>query len=265
MCYLKRTNSRIVIVPGGRGAHLFHPPALTSRGRLSLPQATLCWPPVRRWDYCLAVSKTTCGSQPVSARGRNFFTMVMGKVKLGVSDLYVSRYGLGSMTFGVQNTEEEAYVGLGLPLAFSALQACLYSCSCVPLVCCFLYGFCGTCASLLVGLRCADLHGYVCMSVRFLTGDWHCVLGLRTRICCGLFLSMLCWCRWALRWLGVGVRSWSGRRWLGAGLRCSTTRSAGELTSSTLQKVRPSCAALEPLTLRVPGCQPFVSRCPCRG
>lgn len=61
--------------------------------------------------------------------------MVMGKVKLGVSDLYVSRYGLGSMTFGIQNTEEEAYVGLGLPLAFSALQACLYSCSCVPLVC----------------------------------------------------------------------------------------------------------------------------------
>lgn len=35
--------------------------------------------------------------------------MVMGKVKLGVSDLYVSRYGLGSMTFGIQNTEEEAF------------------------------------------------------------------------------------------------------------------------------------------------------------
>lgn len=43
--------------------------------------------------------------------------MVMGKVKLGVSDLYVSRYGLGSMTWGIQNTEEEAYVGL--PLASS--------------------------------------------------------------------------------------------------------------------------------------------------
>jgi len=36
---------------------------------------------------------------------------VMGKVKLGVSDLHVSRYGLGSMTWGIQNTEEEAYVG----------------------------------------------------------------------------------------------------------------------------------------------------------
>lgn len=35
--------------------------------------------------------------------------MVMGKVKLGVSDLYVSRYGLGSMTWGIQNTEEEAF------------------------------------------------------------------------------------------------------------------------------------------------------------
>lgn len=40
------------------------------------------------------------------------YIMVMGKVKLGVSDLWVSRYGLGSMTWGIQNTEEEAYVSL---------------------------------------------------------------------------------------------------------------------------------------------------------
>lgn len=61
--------------------------------------------------------------------------MVMGKVKLGVSDLYVSRYGLGTMTFGIQNTEEEAYVGLGLALASSALKGYFYFCSCALLVC----------------------------------------------------------------------------------------------------------------------------------
>ncbi|OSX68649.1 hypothetical protein BU14_2437s0001 [Porphyra umbilicalis] len=34
---------------------------------------------------------------------------VMAKVKLGVSDLHVSRYGLGTMTWGIQNTEAEAF------------------------------------------------------------------------------------------------------------------------------------------------------------
>lgn len=58
--------------------------------------------------------------------------MVMGKVKLGVSDLYVSRYGLGSMTWGIQNTEEEAYVEL--PLASSALEGFALLPLCTP--CC---------------------------------------------------------------------------------------------------------------------------------
>lgn len=40
-------------------------------------------------------------------------TMGLQKVKLGSSDLEVTEVCLGTMTWGIQNTEDEAYVSLG--------------------------------------------------------------------------------------------------------------------------------------------------------
>lgn len=88
---LSRSGRWVSSWPGSRGhvASAFHDPAAAS----AAPAARLPHP---------------LGARLVSSRSPP--TMGLQKVKLGGSDLEVTQVCLGTMTWGIQNTEDEAYV-----------------------------------------------------------------------------------------------------------------------------------------------------------